>query len=658
MTPFLDLLKKFPTPPPIVKVIGLKDLQSIMAGLQTNDKSFGDYLLGGKGKGGYDTPKIAAALIKLARLPFERSEMIIQIDDDVKPNAIGILNLKERYYELIHRGGNKKFCMSWNYNAIRIESGIDPIKGPHYVALFSYLVNSFSIRSTFLSEPSVRCRIMDDETISFQDVDNAPVSLDVIRTKYFLDLFKTGAWGSDLADPISGAGMVYSSDSLRELPPWTNSDELISWIDDFNKWLLMETYYGRNFRSDIGLLIRESGRGFPQERNHPSDFRIKDVKWSVNIYLDRLLMGCLLCFAVKPQQYNPHISKGFGHLLREKDYNLVRMRWNTLRDKLEEGMTEHVTKVLQDWLHYFCQQADSGNPGYITSPQRPPDGFTKAPPDTPFNTYTIKQLNQLENGSFDLVEKVLTVLDRYLELKYEFWHQIVKRLERIQMEHAKSNHSSAAPYDWLFEGLSNVKETPPMPTRESVASYSLIKSPDCPEDKPMYLLQWNTKWEKMNLISGHQDPDDPNELTCIIREMHEELFKSLETEKLTAMRNALQAKKDYKRQRDTADWNDPWIESVNRHQRNTIEYVAFSGSAKEWTAYKMTVFNVVLQPSDDNQQPLKLFTDDPFFSPTTRTSPKSANEWVSSEDIKKGFTRIGRPISPTVKRIFLECGII
>jgi hypothetical protein len=136
---------------PIVSLVGLNDLREALPIKTNQGKTFRDYLIDRNGRGGYDTPKIAAALIKLVRKPYERKEMIIQIDDDVRPNEIGILNLKERYFELIDQ--DRKFCMSWNYNAIRGESGVRPIDGPDYEELFKYLVNSFSIRLTFMPNP-------------------------------------------------------------------------------------------------------------------------------------------------------------------------------------------------------------------------------------------------------------------------------------------------------------------------------------------------------------------------------------------------------------------------------------------------------------------------------------------------------------------------
>jgi hypothetical protein len=371
-------------------------------------------------------------------------------------------------------------------------------------------------------------------------------------------------------------------------------------------------------------------------------------------------------------------------LLQENNHSLAKMAWRNTRETLRQGMTEHATRILRDWLHYFCKQANPGKPGYIEAPPEVPDGFVKTEPNTPFNLYVIKQLDRLQTGGFDLVEKVMNVLDRYIELKYEFWSLVLERIERIRMQYnASKNSSSSSSSDssdssdssrfneWLFVGLPEKPAEERTPTRESVSSYALIRrgnvltkdQEEVPSDvseqrEDEWLLQWNAKWKKMNLISGHQDPDDPNELTCVMREIHEELFKSLETEKLKQMRSALGGESNYDRSSDHAAWNDPWIASAYRMEDSPIEYVEFSGSAKEWTQYRMTVFEVSLAPSADNPEPIRLFKDDPFYSAKTRTSPKSVNEWVSAEDIEKGFTRLGRPISETVNRIFKECGLL
>ena len=113
------------------------------------------FLLKKDGRGGYDTPKFAAALIQLARRDYQRQEMLIRVDEDVQPTAAGIKELKTAYYQLTHDPANKHFCISWNYENTPPGVGARP-SDESYEGLFSKFVNSYSIRTTFLAEPAVR----------------------------------------------------------------------------------------------------------------------------------------------------------------------------------------------------------------------------------------------------------------------------------------------------------------------------------------------------------------------------------------------------------------------------------------------------------------------------------------------------------------------
>jgi len=202
----------------------------------------------------------------------------------------------------------------------------------------------------------------------------------------------------------------------------------------------------------------------------------------------------------------------------------------------------------------------------------------------------------------------------------------------------------------------SLQNSNPVPTRRSVASYALIQPCNCPPDQPMWLVQWNAKWKKMNLISGHHEADDPNELGCILREVHEELFTPLDTADLEKMRNALRDKEDYDRNRDKNQWHDPWIRFAGQ-KYGKIRYTEFSESAGQWTAYEMTVFSVQLEPAQDNLLPMEQFIENPFLQNRNSPNANPQNEWIAPEDICKGFTKTGRAVSPTVKRILKECGI-
>jgi len=79
----------FPSDFPEIKVVGIEEMRAILLRVEANNPELKlrEFLLGADGKGGYDTPKIAAAFIQLARRNYERLEMFIRLDDDVKPNA-------------------------------------------------------------------------------------------------------------------------------------------------------------------------------------------------------------------------------------------------------------------------------------------------------------------------------------------------------------------------------------------------------------------------------------------------------------------------------------------------------------------------------------------------------------------------------------------
>lgn len=633
------------------KVVGANEINPILARVENSvGEPLQKFLLDSKGKGGYDTPKIAAALIQLARLPYSRDEIFIRLDDDVKPNEIGLLKLKEKYFSLLHAGKPKMFCISWNYEAAAPQMAVDPFGGPDYDALFRYFANAFSIRTTYFT-PSCKCNLDSDLKINFQSEPEEAVTLDLLSLKYFIDLFKLGHWGSDLvSDPISGAGLCFSPESLKELPPWCNADELITWIDDMVRRDLMSLYYQDGFDVAVGLLVKESGRGFIQHRNNPEEFNVKNVKWSVENYLDRLLMGCILAFAVNPGRYDTEYSEGFGSLLRESSYTLVKWRWESgLRKKLHEGALLHARAVLSDWCAYFCRKAIPVEPGRIVAPPKAPDGFAPAPPETPFNIYTIRQLMQMDSGKFDLVDRVFGVLNKYLELKYEFWPHVVDVLDNVREK--QLNKPSANQYSWLFlKPPSKWKaDDYPVPTRVSRASYALImKMKPKNAENQRWLLQWNEKWQVMNLIAGHREVGDPNELTCLIREIHEELFSNLSISKLTEMQQALKNEDEFLASNST--WDDEMIESIEN--RDDLEYVAYSGSARTWSQYELAVYEVHLKDK------VRIFMDDAFYTPGLRSAPKAVNEWVSIRDIGRGYTPIGRPISPTVIQVFKLRGLI
>ncbi|GEM_PF-1552349 len=665
-----DKYKSWTSDFPEVKVLGIEELGEILTRVEINNANLKhqDFLLGENKKWGYDTPKIASAFIQLARRKYERQEMFIRLDNDVEPHGQGIKYLKGVYYDLITDSKNRQFCFSWNYFSEPVTQS-HPIQGPSYDKLFNHFVNSYSIRVTFFGDPSCLCQYGHDlmtgklfctDRATPDDACNTPCRLNIIHTKFFIDLFQAGKWGSNLKDPISGAGLCFSADSLKAIPPWCNTDEMITWIDDMAKFEMMKIYYGSDFEDKKALLSDHYITGFPQDR-HPKPFDHGNVKWAVNVYADRLLMGCIFAFALNPAKYDPAFKQGYAHILREKEYGAAIEQWTRIRDVLFNSAQNHIRMVLQDWYYYFCEKSNPAPTGYIPS-AHVPHGFVPVPANHFFNAYVIKQLLLLKHDKFDLTQRVFKVFDRYLKLKYIFWPHVVKAVDGDAEEYERARNSAAnltsfmnSGTGWLYLELPAVAPVSRKPGRDSKASVAIIKMPvkkdqSGAKEQDQWLVQWNQKWKVMNLISGHIEDIDSSPLSCVMREIHEELFGILSADEYNRLKTALTGSSDYNNAKSS--WKDSHIESVRLRGNSPYKYSDFSDSANKWSNYEFHIYDVEFKPG------VKIFHEDLFYTPSVRQSPREPNEWVSLEDIGKGWTKMGRPVSRTVKKIFGLLGLV
>ena len=159
-----------------------------------------------------------------------------------------------------------------------------------------------------------------------------------------------------------------------------------------------------------------------------------------------------------------------------------------------------------------------------------------------------------------------------------------------------------------------------------------------------WLLQWNPVWQAMNLIGGRKEKTDANDLTCMIREIHEELFEDLSAEELTRLQILLKHNND-SYIREESDWQDPSIEQITRIGGAPFECDAMSEAANCLTHYTFHVYHVALHADEP------LFQQDSFVVPTKESSV--LNEWGSTENITRGVTAQGRPIGKTVAQIVM-----
>jgi hypothetical protein len=145
------------------------------------------------------------------------------------------------------------------------------------------------------------------------------------------------------------------------------------------------------------------------------------------------------------------------------------------------------------------------------------------------------------------------------------------------------------------------------------------------------------KWQAINLIAGHKEPTDANDLTCLVREIHEELFEELSAEELTHMQAVLGQNNDTYTHMNSA-WQDRHIQTITRIGNAPCEYDDFSLHAKCLTHYIFHIYKVTLQTN---------------VSAVPAAQSAVINEWGSAENIRRGLTALERQISKTVQRILI-----
>jgi isopentenyldiphosphate isomerase len=145
--------------------------------------------------------------------------------------------------------------------------------------------------------------------------------------------------------------------------------------------------------------------------------------------------------------------------------------------------------------------------------------------------------------------------------------------------------------------------------RQSIASVALIRRQQ--NGRTIWLAQWNPRWQKYHLVSGHKRPEETFR-ECVIREIGEEL--------------GLQEGIEFR---------------LPAKPLAHLEYMAWSGSAGEETAYTMELFEVELIGSTARQ---KVDTD-------------PHNRWLTDEEIRSEKCHDGQAVSPTMSRLLSSSGL-
>jgi 8-oxo-dGTP pyrophosphatase MutT (NUDIX family) len=142
--------------------------------------------------------------------------------------------------------------------------------------------------------------------------------------------------------------------------------------------------------------------------------------------------------------------------------------------------------------------------------------------------------------------------------------------------------------------------------RQSIAAVALIRRQQ--DGQTLWLVQWNPRWQKYHLVSGHKLPDETFR-ECMVRELGEELGLHEETDFRLAA--------------------EPLAH---------LEFTAWSESAGAETAYTMELFEVGLIGAAARQK--------------VDTNP--GNRWLSDEEIRTERCEDGKAVSTTLPLILSQ----
>lgn len=146
--------------------------------------------------------------------------------------------------------------------------------------------------------------------------------------------------------------------------------------------------------------------------------------------------------------------------------------------------------------------------------------------------------------------------------------------------------------------------------RISCAGLALIRRDD--SGGPLWLAQWNNKWQRYSFVGGHKNPAESYR-ECVIREIGEEL--------------GLIADRQF---------------TVAQKPLTHLQYRAWSESAQEESDYTLELFEVAFVGDDSRR--------------SVDADPQ--NRWLSADEIRVQCCLDGRAISETVGRLLNAIGAL
>jgi hypothetical protein len=387
---------------PKFQFIGLPHLASLIASLYHSNPVLVENLAGKHFT--YDAPKFVEAVIRLARgsNPLLSSDPILRFDADVEVNEMSISLLL------------KKVTKSLDHNFSFFSGGYGDINGP------ADPINDHAVRCHWLVERNeinnnlASYRLIPKGAQFLRDIGEfgatlTPDSQNILPSSEMQEyIIANGGKSSNRSSEqtISGAGLYMSFSAIRVLPPFMNSENNITWVDDHLKRRLHEMLE----HIAPNELEYVKGSLFKQNR-HPDGIQPKDIEWAKDVYFYRLLSGCVMHAFITDRAGEPGVlAKTVEELIQTDDPTL-----DTLQIKLELAQVakDTATEILNIW-----SRADYGN--------------------TILNTWARNNHHELEQGQGMLIEWLNSIINdavHYCELVKK-WNSYVNAIQRLDRRDA------------------------------------------------------------------------------------------------------------------------------------------------------------------------------------------------------------------------------
>jgi hypothetical protein len=276
-------------------------LDSLDAAARGRGDTFYRLFAGGAQTLRYDAPKVVEAAIRIANIG--RGIPLFRFDDDVifhgrrsaairtqedpdsaaDAEAENVLRLCGRYQDTLKDPLVRYFVYSGSYEAPVGQLGACPDNDPR-------LLNGFATRVLQLAQlPEQRNRRTEDTT-------EGTIRASVVEA-FLEEMVELGA--NPFRQVVSGAGLCLSDGAILDLPPYSNMHLNVMWIDDHLKYALHDElgHFGRWTRTHHTYEARVHEAHFPQLRHGRRAggplFTYKDVRWHLQTYMLRLLLGCV-----------------------------------------------------------------------------------------------------------------------------------------------------------------------------------------------------------------------------------------------------------------------------------------------------------------------------------------------------------------------------